>query len=131
MGKHRHYRNNDNRRDARQERGGASNTDNMENNVENTENLENVENLENTDNVTLNDDFAGEAEDTQAEQEVNTLENQLADAQAALEKEKKEYMFLMAEFDNFRKRTIREKSEIIRNAAENVFKGPLPIIDDF
>lgn len=81
--------------------------------------------------VELNGDFAGEAEDTQAEEEVNTLENQLAEAQAALEKEKKEYMFLMAEFDNFRKRTIREKSEIIRNAGENVFKGILPILDDF
>ncbi len=72
-----------------------------------------------------------EAEDTQAEEEVNTLENQLASAQEALEKEKKEYMFLMAEFDNFRKRTIREKSEIIRNAGENVFKGLLPVMDDF
>lgn len=72
-----------------------------------------------------------EAEDTQAEAEVNTLENQLAQAQEALEKEKKEYMFLMAEFDNFRKRTIREKSEIIKNAGENVFKGLLPVMDDF
>lgn len=48
-----------------------------------------------------------------------------------LEKEKKEYMFLMAEFDNFRKRTLREKSEIIKNAGENVLKGLLPIVDDF
>ena len=37
----------------------------------------------------------------------------------------------MAEFDNFRKRTLREKSEIIRNAGENVLKGLLPIVDDF
>ena len=37
----------------------------------------------------------------------------------------------MAEFDNFRKRTLKEKSEIIRNAGENVLKGLLPIIDDF
>lgn len=48
-----------------------------------------------------------------------------------LAKEKKEYLFLMAEFDNFRKRTLREKSEIIRNAGENVLKGLLPIVDDF
>lgn len=50
---------------------------------------------------------------------------------AQLEKEKKEYLFLMAEFDNFRKRTLKEKSEIIRNAGENVLKGLLPIVDDF
>ncbi len=48
-----------------------------------------------------------------------------------LGKEKKEYMFLMAEFDNFRKRTLREKSELIKNAAESAFKGLLPIVDDF
>lgn len=48
-----------------------------------------------------------------------------------VEKEKKEYMFLMAEFDNFRKRTLKEKSELIKNAAEGVFKGLLPIVDDF
>ena len=48
-----------------------------------------------------------------------------------MEKEKREYMFLMAEFDNFRKRTLKEKSEIIKNAGEQVFKGLLPILDDF
>ena len=37
----------------------------------------------------------------------------------------------MAEFDNFRKRTIKEKGEIIRNASESAMKGILPIIDDF
>ena len=62
---------------------------------------------------------------------IEQLQQQLADAQAAVEKEKKEYLFLMADFDNFRKRTLREKSEIIRNAGENVLKGLLPIVDDF
>ncbi len=81
--------------------------------------------------VVVDGDYAGEAEDTQAEQEVNTLENQLVELQASLEKEKKEYMFLMADFDNFRKRTLREKSELIKNAGENVLKGLLPILDDF
>lgn len=61
------------------------------------------------------------AEDSSAK--IEELEGQL-------EKEKKEYMFLMAEFDNFRKRTLKEKSELIKNAAENVFKGLLPIVDD-
>lgn len=46
-------------------------------------------------------------------------------------KEKKEYLFLMAEFDNFRKRTMREKSDLVKNAGEQVLKGLLPIIDDF
>lgn len=40
------------------------------------------------------------------------------------------YLRLQAEFDNFRKRTLREKSELIKNAAESAFKGLLPIVDD-
>lgn len=59
-----------------------------------------------------------------------TLEEQIEELQASVEKEKKEYLFLMAEFDNFRKRTLKEKSELIKNAAESVWKGILPIVDD-
>lgn len=84
-----------------------------------------------TDQEVINGDYAGDAEGTQAEQEVNTLENQLVDLQAQVEKEKKEYLFLAAEFDNYRKRTLKEKAEIIKNGGENVLKGLLPIVDDF
>ena len=59
------------------------------------------------------------------------VEKKVLDLEQQLEKEKKEYLFLMAEFDNFRKRTLKEKSEIIKNAGENVLKGLLPIMDDF
>lgn len=58
-------------------------------------------------------------------------EKRIAELEEEVKKEKKEYLFLMAEFDNFRKRTLREKSEIIRNGAEGVLKGILPIVDDF
>lgn len=37
----------------------------------------------------------------------------------------------MAEFDNFRKRTLREKADLIKNGGERVFVDMLPIIDDF
>lgn len=82
-------------------------------------------------NVVIDGNYAGDSEDTQAEQEVNTLENQLVELQAQVEKEKKEYLFLAAEFDNYRKRTLKEKAEIIKNGGENVLKGLLPIVDDF
>lgn len=59
------------------------------------------------------------------------LAQQLEATQAALEKEKKEYMFLMADFDNFRKRVQKEKAELLRNGAEKVMAGLLPILDDF
>ncbi len=63
--------------------------------------------------------------------DIDALKQQLLDAEARVEKEKKEYLFLMAEFDNFRKRTGKEKSDIIKNASESVLKGLLPIVDDF
>lgn len=63
--------------------------------------------------------------------ELETLKNLLQQRDEELEKEKKEYLFLMAEFDNFKKRTLREKSEIIKNGAEGALKGLLPVIDDF
>ena len=83
------------------------------------------------------DDVEEAVEENNAENEtdelsqVDALSKELDETKAQLEKEKKEYLFLMAEFDNFRKRTIKEKSEIIRNASENAMKGLLPIIDDF
>ncbi len=80
------------------------------------------------------DDVNAEEEPVQeetSESEILRLNKELEESKAATEKEKREYMFLMAEFDNFRKRTLKEKSEIIKNAGEQVFKGLLPILDDF
>lgn len=79
-------------------------------------------------------DAAAETANTDAEpelSEIDALKQMLKEREDALEKEKKEYLFLMADFDNFKKRTLREKTEIIRNGAENVLKGILPILDDF
>lgn len=77
---------------------------------------------------------AGEDYEYVAEQDAaedNNLAIQLEEANKALEKEKKEYLFLMADFDNFRKRVVKEKADLIKNAAEKVLKGLLPIVDDF
>lgn len=82
-------------------------------------------------NKVVADDLAGNSESTQAEEETDTLENQLVKLQEEVEKQKKEYLFLAAEFDNYRKRTLKEKAEIIKNGGENVLKGLLPILDDF
>lgn len=77
-----------------------------------------------------NDGTENQAE-VEAEVENADLQNQLDEARAALDKEKKEYLFLMADFDNYRKRVAREKADLIKNAAERVLGGLLPIVDDF
>ena len=63
--------------------------------------------------------------------EMEALRKQLDEAQAAVEKEKKDYMFLMADFDNFRKRVRREKEDLLKNGNEKIRAGLLPIVDDF
>jgi molecular chaperone GrpE len=41
------------------------------------------------------------------------------------------FLRLYSEFDNYRKRTLKERAELIKTAAEDVFKAILPVIDDF
>ena len=64
------------------------------------------------------------------EEHIETDEEKIARLEAELDKEKKEYVFLLAEFDNFRKRTMREKQDLIKNGAEKAMLELLPVIDD-
>jgi molecular chaperone GrpE len=41
------------------------------------------------------------------------------------------YLRLHADFDNYRKRTLKEKSELLRSGSERVLSGILPVVDDF
>jgi len=41
------------------------------------------------------------------------------------------YVRLMAEYDNYRKRTIKEKADLIKNGGEKILVGLLPVVDDF
>ena len=59
-----------------------------------------------------------------------TPEERIAQLEAELDKEKKEYLFLMADFDNYRKRTLQEKLDLIKNGGEKVLEGILPVVDD-
>ncbi|ALO14697.1 nucleotide exchange factor GrpE [Salinivirga cyanobacteriivorans] len=47
-----------------------------------------------------------------------------------VEKLNDRYMRLQAEFDNYRKRTIKEKADLLKSAGEDVLKDMLPVIDD-
>ncbi|HIZ26187.1 nucleotide exchange factor GrpE [Barnesiella sp. An55] len=63
--------------------------------------------------------------------EAAKLSAELDTLKATIEKMQKDYLLLMAEFDNFRKRTLREKADLIKNGNENCMKAILPVIDDF
>ena len=88
---------------------------------------------------------ADEATKLQDEQVNASEENSVSDnvtdegpEQKELEELKKKYdelndshLRLMAEFDNYRKRTLREKSELIKNGGESALTHLLPVVDDF
>lgn len=59
------------------------------------------------------------------------LEKELEDAQAVIEEQKDKYLRLSAEFDNYRKHTMKEKAELILNGGEKSISSILPVIDDF
>lgn len=73
----------------------------------------------------------GEAEATPAADE---QENEAAPTEA-LEQKVAELtdrnLRLMAEFDNYRKRTLKERADLIKTTGENIFVNMLPLIDDF
>lgn len=64
-----------------------------------------------------------------------TIEEQLTkdleEAQQTIEDLKDKHLRLSAEFDNYRKRTLKEKAELIKNGAEKTLTAILPILDDF
>ncbi len=76
------------------------------------------ENMEKTENT------APEPEVEKAVSEDKSPEQQLAEIN-------EKYLRLYSDFDNFKKRTSREKLEFIKFAAEDLFTGLLPIADDF
>jgi molecular chaperone GrpE len=62
--------------------------------------------------------------------EVEQLKLQLAEAEAKIAELQDRYLRQAAEFDNYRKRTMKEKADLIKSAAEKVIVAELPIVDD-
>lgn len=58
------------------------------------------------------------------------LGKELEEAQKVSDEQKDKYLRLSAEFDNFRKRTLKEKAELIKNGGEKAINAILPILDD-
>jgi molecular chaperone GrpE len=91
--------------------------------------MENNETLNNTEESNLENNI----NTTEAETETNAEDpiEQPIDYETKIAELNDRYLRLYSEFDNFRKRTIKEKSDIIRSAGEDVFKAIIPTIDDF
>lgn len=109
-----------------------------DNNIE-EQKVENAEEqtVENAAEATAADNAASEAtEATAAEAETATAEPvderdaKIAELEAQVAAQKDQYLRLYAEFDNYKKRTLKEKAELIQTAGKNVLEQMLPLIDD-
>ena len=98
--------------------------------IMNNENVEKDIKIEGAD--TANDTKAEEAKiEAEANNAEPTLEEQLEAAKKEVEVLKDKYLRSVAEFDNFRKRIIKEKAELVLNGSEKAVCAVLPILDDF
>lgn len=104
------------------------NKEDIEKNIEiNGENVDkNVVSEENTENASAKADNS--ADEMTAEP---TIEEQLEAAKKEVEQYKDKYLRAVAEFDNYRKRTLKEKAELLLNGSEKTVCAFLPILDDF
>ncbi|KAA6350753.1 Protein GrpE [termite gut metagenome] len=91
---------------------------------------ENILDNDVSDNEENTDEKANAEEPEVPLTEEEKLIRQLEQANAFIEEQKDKYLRLSAEFDNYRKRTIREKAELILNGSEKTINSILPIIDD-
>ncbi|MBS7364760.1 MAG: nucleotide exchange factor GrpE [Paludibacteraceae bacterium] len=73
---------------------------------------------------------ATEAEETATAEPVDERDAKIAELEAQVAAQKDQYLRLYAEFDNYKKRTLKEKAELIQTAGKNVLEQMLPLIDD-
>ncbi|MBP3213512.1 MAG: nucleotide exchange factor GrpE [Bacteroidaceae bacterium] len=94
-------------------------------------------------NETVGEEKANEGQDTAAEEQKETAENQnetekkvltpeekIAELEKQIEDLKNQQLYKVAEFDNFRKRVMQEKADLIKNGGAKVITTLLPIVDD-
>lgn len=72
-----------------------------------------------------------EVQDQEVQEQELTLEEQLKEKEIEIAELKDKYLRVFAEFDNFKKRTIKEKMDFMRNASRDVLSDMLPVLDDF
>lgn len=102
--------------------------DNQQHNVTIDEEPANQPTVEVDDENTDEPEAKTENGESESDADVQVVEE---DPVQMLEDMKKSYLYLMAEFDNFRKRTLHEKQELIKNGSARVLEQLLPVVDDF
>lgn len=85
-------------------------------------------------NESVNDqvnESSGEQKEQTDVQATDEKDAKIVELQAKVDELNDKYLRLYSEFDNYRKRTAKERIELIQTAGEDVFKALLPVVDDF
>jgi grpE len=98
-------------------------------------NIEGEELEKNYDESTMNEENTQTEDNNETESSEESSSEEKTDPIAAAQSEaeawKDKYIRLVAEFDNYKKRTLKEKTELILNGSEKTISSILPILDDF
>lgn len=98
-------------------------------NVEGAENVEDAANVESKNNESAEEGKASEDVALDGDDE-QTPEQLLALARAEIEELKTQALYRQAEFENYRRRTIKEKADLVLNGSKSAVTALLPIVDD-
>ena len=97
---------------------------------QNTDNQE-IKDQNETTNATVENNESSTSTDNMTEQNNDSTDNMSEQKPAEEQIDwRDQYIRLQAEFDNFRKRTLREKMELVQSGGSDVLKAILPILDD-
>ncbi len=91
----------------------------------------NEENIEETIDTAAEESAAPATEEQEELTPEQLLQKQLDEANEKITTLEDKYLRQAAEFDNYRKRTIKEKAELIKNGGEKAIESILPVLDDF
>ena len=72
-----------------------------------------------------------QTENQTTEEEGDKIANEIAELTQKCNDLNDKNLRLMAEFDNYRKRTLKERSDLVKTAGENILSSMLPLVDDF
>lgn len=100
------------------------------------ENLAQEETTQTTEDQTETSNSQEDSDETEAEKEGESMEGEqqqdpLEEAQQQIAVLKDQLLRTVAEFENYKKRTIREKTELILNGGQKTITAILPVLDDF
>ena len=72
-----------------------------------------------------------EANNAPAEEAIEATEKQISDLKKAVDKAKTDHLYLLAEFDNYRKNAIKERSDLMKFGAERLGRDLVGVLDNF